>query len=186
MVRTPLGSYICVSPHGILRKELDKTEFIVVFEAFQGKRPLSLCVDGEGRIYFGEYFSNAARRAVNVFVSEDDGQHWRSCYEFAPGEIRHVHGLIWDATHERIWVFTGDDGKEVQIGCATPKFEDYKIVAQQDQLSRACSGLVVGDRLIFATDTPIEKNYACVMDLETGRIDRNAALQHCVFFMARA
>jgi hypothetical protein len=186
MVRTPAGSLIGASPQGILRKNVKEAEFRVVFQEFQGKRPMSLCVDGEGRVYFGEYFSNPKRRAVRVFVSEDDGQRWRTCYEFPAGEIRHVHGLFWDSEHRRIWVFTGDDGKEVQIGCAAPRFENYRIVAQQDQLSRACSCVVAGDKLIFATDTPIEKNYACVLDLESGRIDRRAELPHSVFFMAQA
>ncbi len=186
MVRTPVGSLLGASPHGILRKEFNEAEFRVVFQEFRGKRPLSLCVDGAGRVYFGEYFSNAKRGAVRVFVSEDDGRHWRTCYEFAAGEIRHVHGLFWDADHERIWVFTGDDGKEAQIGYATPRFEDYRIVAQQDQLSRACSCVVIGDKLIFATDTPIEKNYACILDPDSGRIDRNAELPQSVFFMAKA
>src|SRR5688572_25161770 len=71
MVHTPSGTDIATSSLGILRRGASDRAFRVAFREYRGSRPISLCTDAEGRIYFGEYFDNPERDAVQVFVSAD-------------------------------------------------------------------------------------------------------------------
>ena len=154
MVQTRSGAFLCASPLGILRKAATETRFEVVFRAFQGRRPISLCIDGEDRIYFGEYFKNPKRKSVFVYMSDNDGVSWTRCHEFAAGSIRHIHGLQYDPFHDHIWVLTGDDGDEAQIGVASPGFGQYAVFLQSGQMSRAYSGLCTEHGFIFGSDAP--------------------------------
>ena len=186
MVRTPAGTEIASSREGILRREHGNKEFQVVYADARSRRPISLCVDREGRLYFGEYFNNADRDAVRVFMSEDDGCSWRECYRFPPKTIRHVHGLIYDEAQDRLWVMTGDYGDEAQIGLASPGFGSYQVVVQGSQQTRACDGVCGSSGLIYATDTPLEQNHVYWLDATTGQTTSVANVQNSVLFMGEA
>jgi hypothetical protein len=186
MVQTAAGTLIATSAEGIARRAAGAEQFAVAFRAYRGSRPLSLCVDDEDRIYFGEYFGNADREAVHVFMSEDDGRSWDRCYTFPAGSIRHVHGLEYDARRQRIWVLTGDYGQEAQIGLATRGFTEYRVVVQGSQQTRACSAVPTEAGLLYATDTPLEQNHVYLLDAETGAVRRLADVQQSVLFMTEA
>ena len=182
MVRTRSGVLVCTSPGGILRKDPGSSYFELAFKGYRGNRPISLCVDGDDRIYFGEYFKNPNREPVAVIMSEDEGRTWRKCYEFAAKRIRHVHGLEYDPFHNHIWVLTGDDGPEAQIGVAPPGFGDYSVFLQRDQMSRACSGICTENGFIFGTDAPSEQNRLFLANYRTKEVNAVQDLQHSVFF----
>ncbi len=186
MVRTPLGSDIATSRRGILRRGTGERTFSLMFDRFRGTRPLSLCCDGQGRVYFGEYFSNAPRDEVHIFCSEDDGLSWQRCYTFPPGTIRHVHGLEYDTHRERIWVLSGDYGDEAQIALASPQFSSYDIITQGGQSARACSGICLPQAFLYATDTPLEQNHVFRLDPESGQRRSVAEVQQSTFFMGQA
>jgi hypothetical protein len=186
LVRTPSGTDIATSALGILRRDAGDSAFRGAFRDYRGSRPISLCTDGEGRIYFGEYFDNPDREEVRVFVSADDGQSWQTAYTFPPKSIRHVHGLEYDDANDRIWVMTGDYGDESQIGLASPGFKDYRIVAKGSQQTRACAGVPVGDDFLYATDTPLEQNHVVRLSAAAGKLTNVAQVQQSVFFMGEA
>jgi hypothetical protein len=186
MVQTSEGTLIATCTEGIVRRAPGAGEFSVVFRDYRGLRPISLCVDDEQRIYFGEYFINRNREAVHIFMSEDDGQNWVRCYTFPAGSIRHVHALEYDARLQRIWVLTGDYGQEAQIGLATPAFREYRAVVQGSQQTRACSGVPSAAGLVYATDTPLEQNHVYLLDAGTGAVRRLADVQQSALFMAEA
>jgi hypothetical protein len=186
MVRTPAGTDIATSSLGILRRGSTESAFRVAFHDYRGSRPISLCTDAQGRIYFGEYFDNPQRDEVRVFVSADDGASWQAPYTFPPKSIRHVHGLEYDREHDRIWVMTGDYGDESQIGLATPGFQEYRVVAKGSQQTRACAGVPVGDDFLYATDTPLEQNHVIRLSAPTGALTPVAQVQQSVFFMGQA
>ena len=186
MLRTNKGTYLCAGREGILRLPKGDDMFTLASSDFQGKRPICLCQDGEGNVYFGEYFSNPDRKPVHVWCSRDDGKTWQVCYEYPAGSIRHIHGIRWDAGHERLWVFTGDHGDESHIAVARPGFQDYTVLAQEGQMTRTCAGVLLGDQFIYGTDTPFEQNYACSVDRVTGDVVRHQVLPNSVFFMTKA
>jgi hypothetical protein len=144
-----------------------------------------LCCDRQGRVYFGEYFDNADRRFVRVFVSEDDGKSWSECFRFGDKTIRHIHGLIYDSYRDKIWVMTGDYGDEAKIALASPGFADFSIIAQGSQQTRACDGICRPEGLIYATDTPLEQNHILLLNPETGQSETLAKIQNSVLFMGQ-
>jgi hypothetical protein len=185
MVQTSKGTLFATSAQGIMRCTSGSRRFSVAFRDYLGARPLALCVDGDDRVYFGEYFNNPDRREVQVYMSEDDGDTWSACYTFPPRSIRHVHGLVYDASRRAIWVLTGDYGNEAQIGLATPGFTDYRVVAQGSQQTRALAGVPTETGLVYATDTPLEQNHVYALDADSGAIRSVAQVQQSVFFMTR-
>ncbi|MEX0641626.1 MAG: hypothetical protein WD468_02940, partial [Pirellulales bacterium] len=186
MVRTPLGTDIATSSLGILRRAAKERTFRTIFRDFRGSRPISLCTDAQGRVYFGEYFDNPEREEVRVFVSGDDGNTWRAEYTFSPKSIRHVHGIEYDAQQDRIWVMTGDYGDESQIGVAAPGFAEYRAIAKGSQQTRACAGVCRAGELLYATDTPLEQNHVYRLNAQTGQRTPVADVQQSVFFMGQA
>lgn len=186
MVRTPRGTDVCTSAFGILRRQAGQDRFEVVFRDYQGRRPISLCVDHLGHVYFGEYFDNPARRNVHIFRSDDDGRTWRPCFTFGPDTIRHVHGLEFDPYRERIWVLTGDYEDEARIALASPGLRDMHIVCQGSQQTRACCGVCRPDGFIYATDTPLEQNQIYQLEPDTGKRRAVGQVQQSVFSMATA
>lgn len=186
LLRTQKGTYLCASREGVLRKADDEDTFSVVACHFQGRRPISICEDATGTIYFGEYFKNPERLPVRIWASHDDGESWQVCYEYPANAIRHVHGIRWDEAAERLWVFTGDHGSESHIATASPEFTDYQILAEEGQLTRTVAGVSLGESFIYATDTPFEQNYTCSIDVKTCEITRHQELANSVFFMTKA
>lgn len=186
LVRTPSGAEIATSREGILRRAPGSPRFEVAATNARRNRPLSLCADRDGRVYFGEYFGNAERESVGIFVSEDDGATWRECHRFEAGAIRHVHGLIYDSFRDRIWVMTGDYGDEARIGMATPGFGEFHVIARGSQQTRACDGVCQPSGLVYATDTPLEPNHVIVLDPETGRLEPVATIPSSVLFMGES
>jgi sugar lactone lactonase YvrE len=182
---TPHGTIVATSREGLLRCDPGATSFLIAYADARSKRPISLCIDGQGRIYFGEYFGNPLREPVRIFMSQDEGRSWQVCYEFPAKSIRHVHGLIYDSARDRIWVMTGDYGQEAQIGWATPGFTHYQVLAQGSQQTRACDGICTPQGLIYATDTPLEQNHVYQLDAETGARSACADIQHSVLFMGQ-
>lgn len=186
MVRTSAGTDIATSRRGVLRRGIDQRTFSVTFDRFQGTRPISLCTDGQGRVYFGEYFGNPERQEVHIFCSEDDGRSWERCYTFPAGTIRHVHGLEYDVHRDKIWVMSGDYGDEAQIALASPQFSTYDIITQGGQTARACSGICMPDAFLYATDTPLEQNHVFRLNPESGQRTSVAQVQQSTFFMGQA
>ncbi len=160
--------------------------FRQVTRDIQGRRPISLCQDEEGRLYFGEYFSNPQRQAVRIFASEDDGQSWRAVHEFPAGQIRHVHGLEYDPYRKGIWVLTGDDGDEAMVGWTDTGFTEFRPVLQLGQQSRACSGICTPNSFLFGMDAPEEQNYIIRLDVATSTITLLDKVAHSVFFATQA
>jgi len=85
-----------------------------------------------------------------------------------------------------LWVFTGDDGDEAQIGWTCDGFQSYKVVVQNDQQSRACGAIITPQGLYFGTDAPDEQNYFYYLEPETGKLNRLHPAQQCVFFCGAA
>ena len=186
MLQTLGGALIATSSEGILRWEQGRDQCRVVFSDFEGRRPISLAKDRDGRLYFGEYFSNQERKPVRVFVSDDDGLTWSECFRFPQGSIRHVHGLVFDPWLNKIWVMTGDYGDEAILGLASPGFSDFEKVKQGTQQTRVCDGICRPDAFYFCTDTPLEQNHVYKLDRRTKAVESLAKIQNSVLFMGQA
>ena len=69
-----------------------------------------------GDVFFGEYLPNTERnRPINIYRLPVGGVRAEIVWTFAPGEVRHVHSVRWDAGEGALWVCTGDLPHECKI-----------------------------------------------------------------------
>lgn len=155
---------ICVAKTGIFLENKVTGKFDKVFNILSGSRPMTLCEDREGNIFFGEYFKNKNRREVNVFVSFDRGENWKVAYTFLANTIGHIHGIHLDPYTGFLWITTGDENGECIIACTKDKFKTLEIIAKGDQEYRTCNLLFLENRIIYGTDSPNVENYIKAID----------------------
>ncbi|NLX20374.1 MAG: hypothetical protein GXY55_01720 [Phycisphaerae bacterium] len=149
------------------------------------KAPMTITLDCGGRILWGEYWSNAERRGVRLFVSTDGGRSYEPFHEFAPGEIRHVHNIIEDRYDGGYWVMAGDHGAEPGIGRLSADLKSFEWVVKGEQKYRAVSGFVFPDRLVYGTDTEKDFNAIHVLDKRTGRTEKVVETPGSCIYAAR-
>lgn len=161
------GSRMTVAKKGLFLQKGGQGEYEKCFATPRGSKPLNLCVEPSGKIFFGEYFQNTEKEAVNVYCSGDNGQTWSVAFTFASGEINHIHGMFYDRYTGRIWVATGDRENECIIGYTEDDFKNFVKVFRGGQEYRTCQLFFYKDFIVFGTDTQYEQNVLKKFDRET-------------------
>lgn len=152
------GDCIAVAKKGLFLQKKDSKTFDKCFSILRGSKPLNLCFAPSGNIYFGEYFQNMEKQAVNIYCSKDNAQTWNIAYTFEAGNINHIHGLFFDKYTNRIWVATGDRENECIIGYTEDEFKTFVEVFRGGQEYRTCQLFFYQDFIVFGTDTQYEQN----------------------------
>lgn len=106
---------------------------------------------------FGEYWYNAAKAPVNIWVRSLEGV-WRIAHTFPRGTIEHVHGMIPDESRGIVWIVTGDSGDRVGIWAARRGFSEVLPVLVGKQDFRCCWVAFSDGQIIYATDSPMAIN----------------------------
>jgi len=158
------GTRIAVGKKAIFRAKVGEKIYRKTFSILRGTRPLNICVDGKGILYFGEYLSNKKRDSVSIYRSSNNGEDWEICYTFPANTIRHIHGIHYDKYEDKLWFTTGDLDGECIIGYSDNNFYDIKIFKQGGQLYRAVDLMFFKDFILYGTDTETAKNYICKID----------------------
>lgn len=161
------GDQLAIAKKGFFIRKQRCKSFEKRFLMPRGSKPLNLCFAPSGNIYFGEYFQNMDKQAVNIYCSEDNAQTWHVAYTFAAGEINHIHGLFFDKYTNRIWVATGDRENECIIGYTEDEFKTFKEVFRGDQEYRTCQLFFYKGFIVFGTDTQYEQNVINKFDRKT-------------------
>ena len=167
------GSRVAIGKKGIFVARKGDNTYKKTFNVTRGTRPLNMCEDGNGVLYFGEYFSNPDREEVHIFKSTDSGITWNVCHTFPKNSIRHMHGIFYDKYEDLVWFATGDLDGECIIGHTDDGFESVTVFKEGGQKYRAVQLLFFKDFIIYGTDTEYEKNYIY-------RIDRKDGQEHCL------
>lgn len=155
---------ICIAKEGIFLENDSTGKFEKVFQVKRGSRPLTLCEDLAGNIYFGEYFYNRERSAVHIYASYDKGENWKIVYTFPKKTIRHVHSIQLDPYTGFLWIATGDEEGECILAITRDKFKTLEIVAKGGQEFRTCKLLFLQDKIIYGTDSPYTENFIKAID----------------------
>jgi hypothetical protein len=187
-----LGVHACaVMPGGslvlVVRKRIWSYNAVTgslaeVFTIPRGSRPLVLCQTEDNLLYFGEYWSNPDREAVNIYAATYPQLDFKPVYCFPPGVVRHVHGVFADPYAHALWVTTGDLGREAAIWRSDDQLATLTPVLIGGQQSRAVGLLFTASHVYFGTDTPSEQNYVYRFDRMTGAMERLVAVQGSVFY----
>ncbi len=167
--------WMCIAKRAIFRYNPTTKLFEKCCTIEKGSRPMALCQDRGGVIYYGEYFYNPERKPVRIFASKDNGDTWATVYTFQDGEINHIHGIF---NHEnRLWLATGDDDVACIFGYTEDGFKTLVKAWSGSQMYRVCVPLFVDDKIIFATDSQYEPNVIRMLDGATGRMQNLASIQ---------
>jgi len=160
----------CISKKGIYKKMTNTKALYKCFTIIRGSRPLNICEDIHGNLYFGEYFNNVKKDEVVIYKSTDAGNSWHSVYVFPANEINHIHGIYSDPYSSRLWFLTGDHDNECIIGYSEDGFESIVEFLRGKQDYRACIMLFYPDYLVFGTDSPYIQNKIYKIDRETKKV----------------
>lgn len=138
-------------------KQIRKT-----FTLPRGNRPLNISkvenITGfDDGLYFGEYFENLDRTAVNIYKRNSD-QNWQIVFTFPEDTIEHVHNIIPDPYNDCLWLLVGDFDKAAGIWKATNNFQTVEPIVIGKQDYRACVAYPTKEGLVYATDSQLEKN----------------------------
>ncbi|MBR2206620.1 MAG: hypothetical protein IKH01_12575 [Prevotella sp.] len=174
------GDKIAVAKKGLFLCKKGNNTFEKCFPTPRGSKPLNLCLAQSGNIYFGEYFQNMGKQAVNIYGSEDNGETWHVVYSFLEGNINHIHGLFFDKHTNRIWVATGDRENECIIGYTEDEFKTFVEVFRGGQEYRTCQLFFYKDFIVFGTDTQYEQNVLKKLDRQTLEITELQKVQGSV------
>lgn len=171
---------ICIAKGGIYKFSAVSGKFEQCFRIPRGNRPLNICEDRHGFLYFGEYFHNAERASVNIYMSEDSGETWKVVYTFPAGSIRHIHGLHFDEIGNSVWVTTGDLEGECIIGYSGDQFRTFNTVFKGGQEYRACNLMFYSDKILYGTDSETARNYIKQIDRTALKVSTLAEIQGSV------
>ncbi len=155
---------------------------VTSFQIPRGSRPLFICENQSGDIFWGEYFGNPKREEVNIYASADRARSWHIAYTFKKNGIRHVHGVFCDPYDNRIWVTTGDDDRESGIWVTDDRFSTLVNVIGGSQQCRALQLVFTKDYVYFGTDTPYEKNHIYRINKNTGQAEKLAPVESSVYW----
>ncbi len=151
------GALLGVVHGAIVRCEAQGDRFTEVFTC--PGRTMKLEILPSGEIYAGEYFYNLKRKAVSIFRSTDGGRTWDEAYRFAPGAIRHVHGIVYDERTGMLVTLTGDTDAESMVLLTPDGYRTMRVLSGGSQRSRAVAILKAEGGYFLPTDTPFEQNY---------------------------
>jgi len=166
----PSDGMVAAVPGAIITLGPKETQFLVTHTITRGTRPLHITAIPGGNVFWGEYFDNASRDEVHIYVSTDGGAKWNVAYTFARGTIRHVHNIVHDPWGSCLWLLTGDYGDECRIIRASYDFRQVDAVLQGHQQARAVALVPAESGLYFSSDTPLEANFIYHLDRqEMGR-----------------
>lgn len=148
--------------------------------------PMTLTVGPDDEVVFGEY--EAATRhgsPVRIYASHDLGRSFEVVHTFPANEILHVHSLLFDPLHRHYWVFCGDFDDEPGIGILSNDFSCFDWFRKGEQQYRLCEAFDFGDRLIYATDTPLDTNRILSLDKRSGQIVQLGVVRGSCLYAAR-
>lgn len=144
-------------------------ETVLSLQIPDGRKALSLtslCVQGVDMLVFGEYFSNPSKGEVGIWHIASDGQ-WRRYSLFRAGLVNHIHSI--SVVDNQLFVLTGDDDDASRIWSLDLNKMSVTPLTPGAQLYRATWMHKFNGKLLYATDTQVNLNYLCELDLAKGR-----------------
>jgi len=136
----------------------------------------------DASIIFGEYFDNPDRAPVRIYRANSDSDHLEEIYQFAHGEVRHVHSVSWDPINSQVIVCTGDINTECRIIAFSPDFSKQEILGEGTEDWRTISPQFSKNAIYFGTDAQFEQNRIVRYDRKTKTIRLLAHVNGPVFY----
>ena len=141
-------------------------------------------IDPRGDVYFGEYVGNPERHEIHIYRLPLGANRLEIVHTFAPGEVRHVHGIYADPVDDSLWGVTGDRGGECRMFRSTDGFRTIQMVGSGDETWR-CVSLQFSPRSnYYGSDAEFIENYLYFVDRATHERTTLAAIDGPVYYSA--
>lgn len=173
LVADGVGGYYCVYNKMCIRLS-SRGDVIGKPVRLVGGRPLKVDVF-ENKLIYGEYRSNEERSPVSVWSF--DGKVNVSLFSLEGP--RHIHAV--KTVCEQVYFSTGDYGNEAGIRVWDGK--DIKTLFEGTQQFRAVDFEVMGNAILYGTDTPLEQNYIYLFSA-SGETEKVQKVSGSVFYMS--
>lgn len=108
--------------------------------------------------YYGEYTAKRIGSKVAIWFRTLNSDQWKCVYHFEKDAITHIHALVPDVYRKRVLILTGDANDEVGIWATYDNFQHVKKLVWGEQRYRACVAVAIDRGIVYATDSPTEKN----------------------------
>ena len=170
----------------IYRIDLKNGKYDVEKVSVKGK-PLNIsCIkDIKGfsnSLIVGDYHKNSKREEVRLFWKKENKQEWEIAYIFPNGKIRHIHNIIPDKKNNRVLIFSGDEDNESGIWEAKDNFKVVRPLIIGKQQYRSCQGIILNEKMYYATDAPSELNAIYYFDDKKGKHEKIVNLRgSCIY-----
>jgi hypothetical protein len=133
--------------------------------------PMRLGAGPDGTVVFGEY-GDGRRRPMRLFASRDGGRSFTPVARFPAGTVAHFHNVLHDLRRGHYWILAGDRDAEPGVGILSADLLRFEWFVKGEQRFRAVAPFDLGDRLLYATDSEVERNGLVSLDKESGRTER--------------
>ncbi|MBQ9042959.1 MAG: hypothetical protein IJ111_09140 [Eggerthellaceae bacterium] len=107
---------------------------------------------------FGDYWGNPNREEVCINVLCKGQKEWCRAVILPAGSACHIHAIVPDKGRDRVLVLTGDADEESAIIEFKSNFNECRILLSGRQQFRSCVAVPWKDGILFATDSPLERN----------------------------
>jgi len=180
-------NYIVIAEKGIYLKRRNK-KFKLISKINRGLRPLpqGICKDKEDDIYYGEYWGNKYRDSIYLYKSNDGGKSWFKQFKFSNSrQIRHIHGVLYDAYENKLWVTTGDKDNECGIYFSDDEGKTFNSIGGGDQSWRAVSLIFTKDYIYWGSDSPNIQNWIYRYHRKSGNKEKLQKVDGPVYYSTK-
>ena len=140
----------------------------------------------DGAVYFGEYLDNAERGVMRVYRYSAGSDGVEVVHAFAPGEVRHVHGIYADPFDGSLWCLSGDVAGECRVMRTSDGFRTLDVVGSGDESWRTVSLQFSADAVFYAMDAEHTQNHLMRIDRRTGQRTSIGPVGGPVYYSAAA
>lgn len=144
----------------------------------------------DGSVLVGEYRDNGGevpqrpRDPVHVWRWRDGV--WSVAWRFRSGQVRHVHAVVAHPDlPDTFFVCTGDADAESVVWVTDDDFATLRPWLSAGQVSRTCSLELVGGRVVWGIDSPLETSGVCSAAFPDTAVVRHTDTEGPIYYSGR-
>ena len=145
------------------------------------KRPLTVCQNHNGHIFYGDYCSNSDRKPINIHKLNT--KTFEHVNVLTLNGIRHVHAVQWDAKTDTFFIATGDHNHECWVKVFDKNFNFVETIAEASQMSRTVETIIENSSVFYCTDDPDNQNFLIEVCRTSKKLTKLCKVKGTVFYL---
>lgn len=190
IIKISINAFLISFNKGIYIYEVNENKIKDYYKYSHGtNNPLHFCQykrNGIVEIVFGDYGGHDRNGNVGIYRIGVRNLELNDCVEeiafIDRNDIDHIHRVEYDKFRDCYWIFTGDDDKGSciwKMDYSTNKAVKY---LYGKQLFRCCVAFITENKIIYATDSPNEKNFIVEIDISSKKYKKTKEIAgSCIY-----